>query len=258
METLDLVNLEKKKAVDTVRFLKKKVQDLEYTNQQLAENEEVQRRGLANTVAALTSATERHSEKTSLEQDSMKLMSVEYDSIVQAKDLASKTLHDVLINDSYLESCDEKQSLVPRGSSPRKIGSKDMEVPLFAESERGVAFVSSIFSAFLSTLVAMIAWEAKDPCTPLVLALFTVVGVSLANVVRFLSKIQSHQGFIAVALLSLNWFVLGTLAHPALPYLGQMGSGVVYVLGGRLFRILGFGNVIRAVKVASHESFELY
>ncbi len=98
----------------------------------------------------------------------------------------------------------------------------------------------------------------QDPCTPLVIALFTVVGVSLANVVRFLSKIQSHQGFIAVALLSLNWFVLGTLAHPALPYLGQMGSGVVYILGGRLLRILGFGNVIRAIKVASHESFELY
>jgi len=150
------------------------------------------------------------------------------------------------------------QSSVTRGSSHRQIGSKDLEVPLFAESEKGAAFVSSIFSAFLSTLVAMVACEAKEACTPLVVALFTVVGVSLANVVRFFSKLQSHQGFIAVALLSLNWFVLGTLAHPALPYLGQMGSGVVYVLGGRLFRFLGFGNVIRAVKVASHESFELH
>jgi len=109
-------------------------------------------------VAALTSATKRHnSEKMSFEQDSMNLASVEFNSIVQAKDLASKTLHDVFLNDSYLESCDEMQSLVTRGS-----GSKDdSEVPLFAESEKGVAFVSSIFSAFLSTLVAMIAWEAK-------------------------------------------------------------------------------------------------
>lgn len=98
----------------------------------------------------------------------------------------------------------------------------------------------------------------QDPCTPLVIALFTVVGMSLANVVRFFNKLQSHQGFVAVALLSLNWFMLGTLAHPALPYVGQMGSGAVYVLGGRFLRFLGFENIMRAAKVASHESFELY
>lgn len=100
-------------------------------------------------------------------------MSFEHNSLMQAKDIASKTLHDVLIKDSYLESCDEMQSLMTRGSSPRQIDRKDLEVSLVAESEQGVAFVSSIFSALLSTLVAMIAWEAKvDTLLILILSLF--------------------------------------------------------------------------------------
>lgn len=85
-------------------------------------------------------------------------------------------------------------------------------------------------------------------------ALFTVVGMSLANVVRFFNKIQSHQGFLAVALLSLNWFMLGTLAHPALPYLGQMWTGVLWFFGHRFVRLLGFGSIIR-VKGTSHDEF---
>ena len=83
-------------------------------------------------------------------------------------------------------------------------------------------------------------------------ALFTVVGMSLANVVRFFHRIQSHQGFLAVALLSLNWFMLGTLAHPALPYLGRFGSAIVWIVGHRFVRFFGFGNAIR-VKFTSHD-----
>lgn len=130
-------------------------------NQQLAENEEAQRRGLADTLASLESAAKLHSEKKSLGQDNLNIVSSEHDSQVQAKDVASKALHDVLIKDFYPESCDELQSLMTRGSSPRDICPKDLEVPLFVESEKGEAFASSIFSALLSTLVAIIAWEAK-------------------------------------------------------------------------------------------------
>ena len=94
----------------------------------------------------------------------------------------------------------------------------------------------------------------QDPCTPLVIALFIVVGMSLASVIQFFTKVQSQQGFYAVALLSLNWFVLGTLANPALPYLGQFGSGILGIVGTRLLRLFGYGTVMRVVgKVANHD-----
>lgn len=86
---------------------------------------------------------------------------------------------------------------------------------------RGRAMASSLFSAALSTLVALIVWEAQDPCLPLVAALFTVVGVSLANVIHFFTKLQAKHGFDAIALISFNWFILGTLACPAFPYLAR-------------------------------------
>eukprot|EP00246_Nothoceros_aenigmaticus_P015316 TRINITY_DN6293_c0_g1_i4.p2 TRINITY_DN6293_c0_g1~~TRINITY_DN6293_c0_g1_i4.p2 ORF type:complete len:104 (-),score=9.06 TRINITY_DN6293_c0_g1_i4:734-1045(-) len=76
---------------------------------------------------------------------------------------------------------------------------------------------SSLFSAALSTLVALIVWEAQDPCLPLVAALFVVIGVSLTNVVHFFTKLQAEHGLDAIALMSFNWFILGTLACPAIP-----------------------------------------
>lgn len=239
LESLDLVNDEKVKAMETVRFLKNKVHDLESVNQQLVESEEVQRRGLVNTVAALTAANKLHVEK---KQDSLSKVSLEHDEVVQAKAIASKTLHDVLVKDPYLES-DEILSQMNGLPNSIHLELKDLEVPLVGEQDQGVAFISSVFSALLSTLVAMIAWEAKDPCTPLVVALFTVVGMSLANVVRFFNKLQSHQGFLAIALLSLNWFMLGTLAHPALPYLGQWWTGMLWFSGHRFVRLLGFARL---------------
>ncbi|KAG0560030.1 hypothetical protein KC19_10G148800 [Ceratodon purpureus] len=256
LETLDLVTDDKKKAMETVRFLKKKVQDLEFVIQQFAEIEEVQRRGLANTVATLTAATKLHAKERSFEkQDSWSKLSLEHNKPLEAKDYASKTAPDVLIKNSYLES-DEMWSLMTSGvPSSKHLDVKDLEVPLIVEDDQGVAFISSVFSALMSTLVAMIAWEAKDPCTPLVVALFIVVGMSMANVVRFFNKIQTHQGFLAVGLLSLNWFMLGTLAHPALPYLGKMWTGIIWFFGHRFVRLLGFGSVIRVKGVTSSDEF---
>lgn len=85
--------------------------------------------------------------------------------------------------------------------------------------------------------------HVQDPCTPLVTALFIVVGMSLANVVQFFSKIKSRQGFYAVALLSLNWFMLGTLAYPALPFIGQIVSAVFWSFAARVISFVGFGAI---------------
>lgn len=103
---------------------------------------------------------------------------------------------------------------------------------------KGIALVQSAFSACLSLLVGMIAWKAKDPCMPLVIALFIVVGMSLNSVVKFFSRIENRMGSDALALLSFNWFILGTLASPTLPNIVRIvtppASKLVYVLASWL------------------------
>ncbi|KAM1305736.1 hypothetical protein ACFX2F_023229 [Malus domestica] len=82
---------------------------------------------------------------------------------------------------------------------------------------------NSLFSAVLSLVVGMIVWQAEDPCMPLIVALFSVVGMSLKSVVQFFSTIKKRPASDAVALLSFNWFILGTLttlpkvAHTVVP-----------------------------------------
>lgn len=85
------------------------------------------------------------------------------------------------------------------------------------DQRREVALSQSLFSAVLSLLVGMIVWEAEDPCMPLVVALFMVVGMSLKSVVQFFSTIKNKPPSDAVALLSFNCFILGMLTYPALP-----------------------------------------
>ncbi|CAN1804994.1 hypothetical protein LINPERHAP1_LOCUS24102 [Linum perenne] len=84
--------------------------------------------------------------------------------------------------------------------------------------QRDVAFWQSVLSAMLSLTVGMIIYEAKDAnCMPLVVALYTVVGMSMKNVVKFFSTIDNKPASDAVALLSFNCFILGTLTYPTLP-----------------------------------------
>ncbi|KAK1408606.1 hypothetical protein QVD17_40529 [Tagetes erecta] len=90
--------------------------------------------------------------------------------------------------------------------------------------QREVAISQSLFSAMLSLLVGMVVWEAQDPCMPLVTALFMVVGMSLKSVVQFYSTIKNKPASDAVALLSLNWFILGTLAYPTLPKIARLSA----------------------------------
>lgn len=87
---------------------------------------------------------------------------------------------------------------------------------------RELALSRSLFSAILSLVVGMIVWEAEDPCLPLVIALFTVVAMSLTSVVQFFATINNKPASDAVALLSFNWFILGTLAYPTLPRVARV------------------------------------
>lgn len=95
--------------------------------------------------------------------------------------------------------------------------SRNLDVNEALINSREAALSQSLFSAVLSLLVGMIIWEAEDPCMPLVVALFTVVGMSLKSVVQFFSTIKNKPASDAVALLSINWFILGTLTYPTLP-----------------------------------------
>uniref|UniRef100_A0A5B7B511 Uncharacterized protein n=1 Tax=Davidia involucrata TaxID=16924 RepID=A0A5B7B511_DAVIN len=100
--------------------------------------------------------------------------------------------------------------------------SKNLDMNEVLDQRREVALSQSLFSAVLSLLVGMIIWEAEDPCMPLVVALFIVVGISLKSVVQFFSTIKNKPASHAVALLSLNWFILGTLTYPTLPRVACM------------------------------------
>lgn len=77
-----------------------------------------------------------------------------------------------------------------------------------------VARCRSLFSLGISLAVGAVAWSADAPCLPLLAGLFAVVAVSMRSVSR-LRRRAGDDG--AVALLGLNWFLLGLLTSPMLP-----------------------------------------
>ncbi|KAI4327911.1 hypothetical protein L6164_020320 [Bauhinia variegata] len=99
---------------------------------------------------------------------------------------------------------------------------EDEEMSEVLDHRRDVALSQSLFSVVLSLVVGVIVWKAEDPCMPLVVALFIVVGMSLKSVVQFFSTIKNKPASDAVSLLSLNWFLLGTLTYPTLPRVARM------------------------------------
>ncbi|XP_068651331.1 uncharacterized protein [Aristolochia californica] len=138
------------------------------------------------------------------------------------------TLQDLLIHGNEWKQEDvmkhRKSVLLKPGSkaartcpfSPPFI-STNLAVEEALDQRRYAAVWQSLFSTLLSILVGMVVWEAKDPCMPLVVALFTVVGLSLISVVQFFSTIKVKPASDAVALLSFNCFILGTITCPSLP-----------------------------------------
>ncbi|XP_027913057.1 uncharacterized protein LOC114173053 isoform X3 [Vigna unguiculata] len=111
-----------------------------------------------------------------------------------------------------------------------KTGSKDvvetMET-LALDHHRDIALSQSLFTALMSLVVGVTVWEAEDPCMPLVVALFAVVGMSLKSVVQFFSSIRNKPASDVVALLSFNLFILGTLSYPTLPKVARMLAPLV-------------------------------
>ncbi|MCL7042731.1 hypothetical protein MKW94_030137 [Papaver nudicaule] len=110
------------------------------------------------------------------------------------------------------------------------------------DRRRDVAVSQSIFSAILSLLVGMIIWKAEDPCMPLVVALFSVVAMSLKSVVQFFSTVENKPASDAVALLSFNWFILGTLTYPTLPKVASLFAPLGLSLAVRTVSWLGFAS----------------
>jgi hypothetical protein len=76
---------------------------------------------------------------------------------------------------------------------------------------------STLFSVFLSMLVAVIVWHAKEPCGPLVIAVFMVACGSLQSVVQSLITVNSRGGLGVLLLFGLNWFLIGILTSPMFP-----------------------------------------
>ncbi|KAH7854634.1 hypothetical protein Vadar_016184 [Vaccinium darrowii] len=106
--------------------------------------------------------------------------------------------------------------------------------------KRKIAVLQSLFSAVLSLVVGVIIWEAEDPCMPLVVALFTVVGMSLRSVRQFFSTVNNKPVSDAVALLSFNCFILGTLSYPTLPRIAHMSTPMALSFLERTASWLGF------------------
>lgn len=134
-------------------------------------------------------------------------------------------LQDLLKHVDALDA--KKRQLTPMFSEAEHKTSNDIPtekllVKTRLMERRSEAVQRSLFSAVLSILVGIIIWEAEDPCMPLVVALFTVVGMSLLSVVQFFSTIENKPASDAVALLSFNWFILGTLTYPTLPLLARL------------------------------------
>ncbi|KAL3743822.1 hypothetical protein ACJRO7_019001 [Eucalyptus globulus] len=123
--------------------------------------------------------------------------------------------------------------------SPGSFISPDTEMNRALAQQREVALKRSLFSSVLSFMVGMTIWEAEDPCMPLVMALFIVVGMSLVSVVQFFSTIKNKPASDAVALLSLNWFILGTLSYPTLPRVARILVPAIASMLDRTTRWLG-------------------
>ncbi|KAJ8448352.1 hypothetical protein Cgig2_021980 [Carnegiea gigantea] len=145
---------------------------------------------------------------------------------------------DLLDKDSWMNKNKPSTGLNPTGlfdPLTPLIFSSNVDNDVALEQRREVAFSQSLFSAMLSLLVGAIIWTAEDPCFPLVMALFTVVALSLRSVVHFFSTIKNRPASDAVALLSFNWFILGALACPTFPRFARLLSSIFGCLSDGIF-----------------------
>ncbi|CAL9241796.1 unnamed protein product [Arabidopsis halleri] len=134
---------------------------------------------------------------------------------------------------------------------------KDEELtPRVLGLERNIAVSRSVFSAILALVVGIVMYEAKEQelCTPLLGALFTVVGISLRSVVQFFSTVKNKPALDAVALMSLNWFIVGTLTYPTLPRVARIVVPRVVSTVGSVFALLHGGSVPASLELVNYAS----
>nr|XP_009769171.1 PREDICTED: uncharacterized protein LOC104220066 isoform X1 [Nicotiana sylvestris]XP_009769179.1 PREDICTED: uncharacterized protein LOC104220066 isoform X1 [Nicotiana sylvestris] len=149
--------------------------------------------------------------------------------------LEDKSKSETTLNHDFMgaRSCRYVKPCIPTTSD-------DVATSNVLQQRRELAFTQTLFSAILSLLVGTIVWKDEDACMPLVLALFTVVGMSLWSVVQFFSTIKNRPASDAVALLSFNWFLLGTLTYPTLPRITPVFAPALWSLSDRAVELLGF------------------
>ncbi|PIA31171.1 hypothetical protein AQUCO_05200046v1 [Aquilegia coerulea] len=228
---------EKEKAVAKIALLENELQELKDENIRLIE---IQR----NTFEAKFDGRF----KTVSYSDKQDTFVTEYDtSSLKPECIGSKEIiKDLLVHREAWEDENDRKAY-PRGLF--KIGSGDCQL-VYPYSTGGVvdeafnqhrklAFSQSIFSAVLSLFVGMVIWKAKDPCMPLVMALFIVVGISFNSVIQFFSSVRNKLASDAVALLSFNSFILGMLTYPTLPLVTNVLVPLVLSLADGMLSRLG-------------------
>ncbi|XP_057479504.1 uncharacterized protein LOC130766823 isoform X1 [Actinidia eriantha] len=229
METmLAEVEDEQDEAIVKIEMLERELQDIKEENLRL---KEIQRKGVwsfqshddtvknddhNNGVAAKYNISyEIQSRKSSLNESSIILQDLLMQKDVWADESISKT-----------ELLDFMRAAFEGMGASHAVGpgviSRNLDVDEVLKLQREVAVLQSLFSAVLSFVVGMVIWEAEDPCTPLVVALFIVVAVSLKSVVQFFSTIKNKPASNAVALLSFNCCIRGAVSYPTLPRIAHM------------------------------------
>ncbi|KAL8054115.1 hypothetical protein ABFX02_05G117100 [Erythranthe guttata] len=214
-----LVELEEEhdEAIAKLELLQGEVQDLKGEIQRL---NEVQGKALWSNRARADTTNDYNTPETN-NKSSRKPHNNNNKNITQvAKDLFKEEIHDVIKAGSEI------------------YGLSISDEGYIRAGQRDVALSRSLFSAFLSLVVGIIVWESKDPCMPLVVALLTVVTISLVSVRRLFTRIEHKPASDAVLLLCLNWFILGTLMYPTLPRIARLFVPLVSCLGKRAFRWL--------------------
>ncbi|KAJ7549072.1 hypothetical protein O6H91_07G039200 [Diphasiastrum complanatum] len=207
-ESLDHTVAEWEKSIGRLKVLKARVQELESQTLKLTALKEEEQMIKNTIVGSLSTAKLAYSD-------------------TKVQNMLVTAIHNNCWDDGKKSV---KQNFLVAGESLGTDVSIDRNDDMQCEG-RGPAIVSSIFSALLSALVGVITYEAQDPCMPLVIALFIVVGMSLKNVFLFFSKLQNRLGFEAATLLSFNCFILGTLAFPAFPRVANFSSLVILESG---------------------------
>lgn len=128
--------------------------------------------------------------------------------------------HDGNDEDNRLANKEKSTEAAGNGNNLALTTSPSIAADIGLSEAKAVARRRSLFSLVMSLAVGAVAWSADAPCLPLLAGLFAVVGVSMRSVSLFRSRDARRRGgpaADAVALLSLNWFLLGVLTSPMLP-----------------------------------------